>query len=826
MFTDSLWLHYSAFTHFSHSFFICRISFLPGMFAVISLMTGTLITEAKEEMAFMKSLSSITSESRSSPDLLVTTSSPSESLMQVDENGINIQIAIAVSSLIGLYQLVFGIMQMGFISVYLSEQLVSGFTTAASLYVFTSQLPFLFGVHLPHRSGPLALIYAYTDLMAHLSEINPYTLSISLTCCTILLISKTYVNEKIKHKWNINIPFPIELVLVIIGTLVSHFCGLNRYSIAVVGPIPSGLPQPVVPDWSLMVIVAKKSIPLAIVAYTLTISVGKIFASRHGYEIDPNQELLALGSLNLFSSFFACLPSAASLSRSAVQESAGGRTQLVSIINCIGILLVLYFAGSLLQQLPICILASIIAVALKSLIYQMQDFLRYWKVSKLDSSIWLITFIAVILLDVDLGLYVGLGYSLLTLIYKSQRPKTYLLGSVGASDVYVPERKYASAVRIPDILIYQFCGPLHFANTEFFRRDLVQKIGVSVAEVRKQQQEQEKLKQLPSSHKLHQSLKKKRDEKEERIQCSNVTGDGSELLDLPVQTSLAAGNEGESVLGPVLLLSKEGQKRVNEEKDDKRLQGRSDIEGGSSFKDHTRRRGERSDDEDEVDEKRQKQHQESSKKQEDVKRRCEKSLPTHVIIDCSMFSYIDTAGVSTLKTTVQDYESIGIKTLLTGIATHVDNMLELDGFYREIPPHHVYITIHDAVHHAQQDQLGFGLQDDEFLQRNSNCHSNERKIPKGHKVFPSDDHQLSDVADPLTDRAKNQINNKNSSSSCRINGIRSCSSNNNNDKYSSSLPPSTPFDKTRKSIVGFFESSLPAPQHRGQHDDQKRDPDS
>lgn len=80
------------------------------------------------------------------------------------------------------------------------------------------------------------------------------------------------------------------------------------------------------------------------------------------------------------------------------------------------------------------------------------------------------------------------------------------------------------------------------------------------------------------------------------------------------------------------------------------------------------------------------------------------NLPTHIIIDCSMFSYIDTSGVGQLKATVQEYESIGIKTFLAGLATHVDKMLEKDNFYNEVPPHHVYITIHDAVHHAQEDQ--------------------------------------------------------------------------------------------------------------------------
>lgn len=347
-------------------------------------------------------------------------------------------------------------MRMGFISIYLSEQLISGFTTAASVYVFTSQLTFLLGLNLPHRSGPLALVTCYLDIGKNIGKINPTTVSVSIFACFILALFKLYLNDKLKDWYKINIPFPIELIVVIIGTFFSYCFNLNeRYNVDVVGLIPSGLPVPTCPDYKLIIFLAKKTIPLAIVAYTLTISVGKIFAVKHNYSIDPNQELIALGSLNLFSSFFSCLPSAASLSRSAVQESSGGKTQLVSLINSAGIIFVLYFAGFLLQQLPTCLLAAIISIALKSLFMQVNDFFRFWKVSKLDGSIWLITFLAVILLDVDIGLYVGLAYSLITLIYKSQRPKTYLLGSINCSDVYVPLKKYAQATKVPGIIIYQ-----------------------------------------------------------------------------------------------------------------------------------------------------------------------------------------------------------------------------------------------------------------------------------------------------------------------------------------------------------------------------------
>jgi len=149
------------------------------------------------------------------------------------------------------------------------------------------------------------------------------------------------------------VPFPIEIFVVIGAVIVSVLLDLeDKYSVRVVGHIERGLPSPRAPYWELIEYVWAPCIPLSIVSYAVTYSVGKSFAIKHEYEIDSSQELIALGGSNLFSSFFSCIPVGASLSRSAVQENSGGRTQLVSLVNCIGICAVLLYFGSLLEQLP------------------------------------------------------------------------------------------------------------------------------------------------------------------------------------------------------------------------------------------------------------------------------------------------------------------------------------------------------------------------------------------------------------------------------------------------------------------------------------------
>lgn len=150
-----------------------------------------------------------------------------------------------------------------------------------------------------------------------------------------------------------NAPFPVEILVVVAGVLASNILDLKTTSnIKVIGSIPLGLPAPTVHQWELIKYVWIQCIPLSVVAYALNYSLGKKFANKHDYDIDSSQEFVALGCCNLFSSFFSCIPASSSLSRSAIQEGSGGKTQLVSLVNCATILAVLLYLGRFLEELP------------------------------------------------------------------------------------------------------------------------------------------------------------------------------------------------------------------------------------------------------------------------------------------------------------------------------------------------------------------------------------------------------------------------------------------------------------------------------------------
>ncbi|KAK3852465.1 hypothetical protein Pcinc_040950 [Petrolisthes cinctipes] len=393
-----------------------------------------------------------------------------------------IQVAAVVALMNGIVQIVLGSLQLGSLCVFLSDMLVSGFTTGAAVHVLTSQIKYLFGIQVVRYSGPFKIIYTYRDIIRQIMFSNPAAMVLSgLTIGTI-----SFNNEVLKpwFRTKTKIPIPIELMVVIVGTVASYFGQLNdNFDIRIVGVIPTGIPTPTPPPVELMPVVLMDATIISIVAYTVSFSMSKIFAKRHNYNVDATQELYALGASNVFGSFFGCAPIAASLSRSLIQEAVGGVTQITSFICCSLILLVLLFVGPVFETLPNCVLSSIIVVALKGMFMQVKELAKIWSMSRVDAVIWIVSFLGVVIIDIDYGLALGIIASLLVLLCRTQQPKAACLGHVPNTDLYLDVNKYSSAEEVAAVSIFQFGGPLHFANTEYFRTQLTTLTGLTPSKI-------------------------------------------------------------------------------------------------------------------------------------------------------------------------------------------------------------------------------------------------------------------------------------------------------------------------------------------------------
>ncbi|CAG5130637.1 unnamed protein product, partial [Candidula unifasciata] len=189
-------------------------------------------------------------------------------------------------------------------------------------------------------------------------------------------------------------------------------------------------------------------------------------------------ELVAHGISNTLGSMFSCFCSAASLSRSMVQESVGGKTQVVSLISSVLVLVVLLTLGPLFEALPNSVLAAIIMVSLKGLFEQFGEIPKLWRVSSVDCTVWLVTFTATVLLDVDLGLLIGLIYNLVPVLMLTQKPYYSLQGRLPNTDIFVDIKLYQEAVPVPGVQIFKFDAPVYFANIESFKSALIKETGV------------------------------------------------------------------------------------------------------------------------------------------------------------------------------------------------------------------------------------------------------------------------------------------------------------------------------------------------------------
>ncbi|XP_050446722.1 solute carrier family 26 member 10-like isoform X2 [Cataglyphis hispanica] len=427
-----------------------------GTFALVCMMTGKVVT------TYSTSAISVNSTSVGNGTLI----------SDVSHQYSPVEVATTVTFMVAIIQLGMYVLRLGIISSLLADSLVSGFTTAAAIHVFTSQIRDLFGLsNLPRRRGAFKLILTYVDIFNSLNDVN--ITAIILSCITILAL--IFNNEVLKPRVSKLCPFPIpiEMLAVVIGTLVSMQMNLaDTYSVITVGAIPVGLPVPSMPPLSLIPHILVDSFVITMVAYTISMSMALIFAQKMGYEIDSNQELVAQGLGNLVGSFFSCMPISASLSRTLIQQTVGGHTQLASLISCTILVSVLLWIGPFFQPLPRCVLASIIVVALKGMLTKVTEFMRFWRLDKTDAGIWAVTFAIVILFDVEYGLLVGILLCIARLLVLAVRPYTCKLALAPGTELYLDARRYKGTVEIPGIKIFHYSGSLNFASRQYFREEV------------------------------------------------------------------------------------------------------------------------------------------------------------------------------------------------------------------------------------------------------------------------------------------------------------------------------------------------------------------
>ncbi len=373
-----------------------------------------------------------------------------------------ILLAIALSLFVGLIQLLLGVFRLGFLVNFLSHPVISGFTSAAALIIGLSQLKHLLGVDLA-RSHYIHEILL--EALQQLGSINWLTLALGIGGIVLIKGSK-----------RIHRSLPGPLIAVALGILVVWGFRLDELGVKVLGSVPQGLPGFAVPTFSMEVLPELFPIAMAIalVSFMESIAVAKAIQARHkNYTVSANQELIALGAANIGGSFFQAYPTTGGFSRTAVNDQAGAQTGLATLISAGLILLTLLFLTPLFFYLPKALLASVIMVAVAGLI-DYKEAVHLWHTDRTDFWMLVATFVATLSLGIEQGIGIGVLLSLAMVIYRTTRPHIAVLGRVPGSDYYRNVDRFQDLEVEPNLLILRFDSELYFANTQYFRDQLLQ----------------------------------------------------------------------------------------------------------------------------------------------------------------------------------------------------------------------------------------------------------------------------------------------------------------------------------------------------------------
>ncbi|XP_073398300.1 sulfate anion transporter 1 [Dendrobates tinctorius] len=404
-----------------------------------------------------------------------------------------ISIAAALTFIAGIYQILMGIFRLGFLSIYLSEPMLDGFATGASLTILTAQVKYLLGIKIPRSPGIGMIVTTWINLFKNIHTTNFCDVVTSAICISVLVAAKE-LGDRYKDK--IKIPLPTELVVIVVATLVSHYCNLNEiYGSSVSGVIPIGFIPPKVPDFSLMGKIALDAIPLAVVSFAFTISLSEMFAKKYAYTVEANQEMFAIGFCNIIPSFFHCFATSAALAKTLVKTSTGCKTQVSSVVSALVVLSVLLFFAPLFYSLQKCVLACIIIVSLRGALRKFKDLPAQWQLNKIDAVVWSVTVCSSALISTEMGLLVGIIFSMLCLIVRTQVPHTAVLSQIRDTVFYEDDDRYENLFPIPKIKIFRFESPLHYANKDYFLKSLYKKVGMNPSlEIIRRKKTEKKLK--------------------------------------------------------------------------------------------------------------------------------------------------------------------------------------------------------------------------------------------------------------------------------------------------------------------------------------------
>ncbi|MCB0997701.1 MAG: SulP family inorganic anion transporter [Acidimicrobiales bacterium] len=384
--------------------------------------------------------------------------------LAADDPAETIAIAGTLSIVVGLIGVLAGVARFGFLAELLSAPVRDGYLNGIALTIVVTQLPKAFGFSVD-ADGVLATAGAFVRGVLD-GDTNGWALGIAAGGLAVILgigrVTKVV---------------PGVLVAVIGAIVVTVALDLEGRGLRLVGDLPSGLPAPRMPDLDGDTIASLFGAALGIsfVAFADTSVLARVFALRSGSPVDSNQELVALGLVNVTSGFFQGFPVSGSSSRTPVAEAAGARTQLTGVFAALVLCVLLVVGSSTFRNLPQATLAAVVMAAAIRL-FELRGVVRLARIRRSEFWLSMAAFVGVSLLGPVVGVVAAIALSVLNFMRKAWMPHTTELVRVDGLKGYHDADRHPEGRRVPGLMLYRFDAPLFFANARFFVEDIVGRV--------------------------------------------------------------------------------------------------------------------------------------------------------------------------------------------------------------------------------------------------------------------------------------------------------------------------------------------------------------
>jgi SulP family sulfate permease len=380
-------------------------------------------------------------------------------------------LTITLAITVGIVALVAGLLRLGFVANFISEPVMKGFIIGLALTIIIGQVPKLAGIE--KSSGDF--FQQLWGVISRLGHTQWRTLVVGLVSLAIVLALRRLAPV-----------VPAPLVAVAFGIVTVYALHLQNHGVTIVGHIDGGLPSfgfPSVPSGDYLKL-AGPAVGVMLVGFAEGLGAAKTYAAKNGYEISPNSELIGLGAANLAAGLSSGMVVNGSLSKTAVNGSAGARTQVSGLVTAVLTIITLLFLTGLFQYLPEATLAAVVIAALIDLVdisalrtlYRVHTSLLsriYGHAARADFIAAVAALLGVLIFDTLPGLFIGIGISLLLLVYRASRPHVAVLGRAPGSDQWTDTAHYPEDTTLPGICVLRVESGLFFANADYVRASIL-----------------------------------------------------------------------------------------------------------------------------------------------------------------------------------------------------------------------------------------------------------------------------------------------------------------------------------------------------------------